>query len=285
MATLRRAEPVRRHGRRARQPRRALSPGYAVPVAARTAAQRRPATAVQLARRPRTTRCCRSIWPIPKHRQRRQRSASRADLSRTGASSSGRAAYYELLLVRNFDLRPQSSRSSLRFAADFADVFEVRGQKRRAARHSARPSGFRRYGGVALSRAGRHRARHDACGSSPPRAARHRSAPHSSCSSGRGEWRAALRSGVRSRSAGKRRLERAAAITARCARAGERRASERPARAASTARTRSSTSWPRRSRRRSLHADHRTPSTGPTRLPASPGSARRSAATASSPRC
>jgi glycogen debranching enzyme len=41
-----------------------------------------------------------------------------------------RSAYYELLQVRNFDLRRHVVTFSLRFAADFVDVFEVRGQKR-----------------------------------------------------------------------------------------------------------------------------------------------------------
>jgi glycogen debranching enzyme len=41
-----------------------------------------------------------------------------------------RSAYYELLQVRNFDLRPHTVTLTLCFAADFADVFEVRGQKR-----------------------------------------------------------------------------------------------------------------------------------------------------------
>ena len=39
-------------------------------------------------------------------------------------------AYNELLLVRNFDRDPHTVTLSLRFAADFADVFEVRGQRR-----------------------------------------------------------------------------------------------------------------------------------------------------------
>src|SRR5205085_8144784 len=39
-------------------------------------------------------------------------------------------AYNELLLVRNFDRDPHVVTISLRFAADFADVFEVRGQRR-----------------------------------------------------------------------------------------------------------------------------------------------------------
>ena len=39
-------------------------------------------------------------------------------------------AYNELLLVRNFDRDPHVVTLSLRFAADFADVFEVRGQRR-----------------------------------------------------------------------------------------------------------------------------------------------------------
>jgi len=39
-------------------------------------------------------------------------------------------AYYELVLVRNFDLEPHCVTISLSFAADFADVFEVRGQRR-----------------------------------------------------------------------------------------------------------------------------------------------------------
>ncbi|HEX6442637.1 MAG TPA: amylo-alpha-1,6-glucosidase [Stellaceae bacterium] len=41
-----------------------------------------------------------------------------------------RSAYYELLQVRNFDLRGHTVTLSLGFAADFLDVFEVRGQKR-----------------------------------------------------------------------------------------------------------------------------------------------------------
>ena len=41
-----------------------------------------------------------------------------------------RSAYYELLQIRNFDLRRRVVTFSLRFAADFVDVFEVRGQKR-----------------------------------------------------------------------------------------------------------------------------------------------------------
>jgi len=41
-----------------------------------------------------------------------------------------RSAYYELLLVRNFDLRRHVVTLSMRFAADFADIFEVRGQER-----------------------------------------------------------------------------------------------------------------------------------------------------------
>jgi glycogen debranching enzyme len=41
-----------------------------------------------------------------------------------------RSAYYELLLIRNFDLRRHVVTLAMSFAADFADVFEVRGQKR-----------------------------------------------------------------------------------------------------------------------------------------------------------
>jgi len=39
-------------------------------------------------------------------------------------------AYNELLLVRNFDRDPHVVTLSLRFAGDFADIFEVRGQER-----------------------------------------------------------------------------------------------------------------------------------------------------------
>src|SRR5438477_244267 len=39
-------------------------------------------------------------------------------------------AYNELVLVRNFDVEPHAITLSLRFAADFVDVFEVRGQHR-----------------------------------------------------------------------------------------------------------------------------------------------------------
>ena len=41
-----------------------------------------------------------------------------------------RAAYYELLLVRNFDLQQHVVTLEIRFAADFADIFEVRGMSR-----------------------------------------------------------------------------------------------------------------------------------------------------------
>src|SRR5437764_1899606 len=41
-----------------------------------------------------------------------------------------RSAYYELLQIRNFDRRRHVVTLSLSFASDFADVFEVRGQKR-----------------------------------------------------------------------------------------------------------------------------------------------------------
>ena len=40
------------------------------------------------------------------------------------------SAYYELLLIRNFDLRRHVVTLAMSFAADFADVFEVRGQRR-----------------------------------------------------------------------------------------------------------------------------------------------------------
>jgi glycogen debranching enzyme len=40
------------------------------------------------------------------------------------------SAYYELLLIRNFDLRRHVVTLGMRFASDFADVFEVRGAKR-----------------------------------------------------------------------------------------------------------------------------------------------------------
>src|SRR5437879_4287894 len=40
------------------------------------------------------------------------------------------SAYYELLLIRNFDLCQHLVTLDFRFAADFADVFEVRGLKR-----------------------------------------------------------------------------------------------------------------------------------------------------------
>src|SRR5205814_10018844 len=39
-------------------------------------------------------------------------------------------AYNELVLVRNFDVEPNVITLRLRFAADFVDVFEVRGQHR-----------------------------------------------------------------------------------------------------------------------------------------------------------
>ena len=39
-------------------------------------------------------------------------------------------AYCEMVLVRNYDLRPHRVSLSLRFGSDFADIFEVRGQTR-----------------------------------------------------------------------------------------------------------------------------------------------------------
>src|SRR6476646_603204 len=52
-------------------------------------------------------------------------------------------AYNELVLVRNFDVEPHVITLSLRFAADFVDVFEVRGQRRakRGRRSAERLSG------------------------------------------------------------------------------------------------------------------------------------------------
>ncbi|HTV87553.1 MAG TPA: amylo-alpha-1,6-glucosidase [Stellaceae bacterium] len=41
-----------------------------------------------------------------------------------------RNAHYELLIVRNFDQRSHAVTLTLNFAADFADIFEVRGQQR-----------------------------------------------------------------------------------------------------------------------------------------------------------
>ena len=41
-----------------------------------------------------------------------------------------RAAYSELVMVRNYDQRSHEVRLVLRFGADFADIFEVRGQRR-----------------------------------------------------------------------------------------------------------------------------------------------------------
>ena len=40
------------------------------------------------------------------------------------------SAYYELLLIRNFDMWRHRVTLDIRFASDFADVFEVRGEKR-----------------------------------------------------------------------------------------------------------------------------------------------------------
>ena len=49
------------------------------------------------------------------------------------------AAYCELVLVRNYDLRAHRVTLSLRFSSDFADIFEVRGQERpRRGQFSAR---------------------------------------------------------------------------------------------------------------------------------------------------
>jgi glycogen debranching enzyme len=40
------------------------------------------------------------------------------------------AACYERIIVRNFDVRPHHFKLTIRFGADFADLFEVRGRKR-----------------------------------------------------------------------------------------------------------------------------------------------------------
>jgi glycogen debranching enzyme len=62
-------------------------------------------------------------------------------------------AYNELLLVRNFDRDPHVVTISLHFAADFADIFEVRGQNRakrgrRSAERLAADSVMLRYRGL-----------------------------------------------------------------------------------------------------------------------------------------
>lgn len=49
------------------------------------------------------------------------------------------AAAYERLALRNFDLRPRTVRITLAFAADFADLFEVRGSPRPRRGRSHRP--------------------------------------------------------------------------------------------------------------------------------------------------
>src|SRR5579863_646343 len=50
------------------------------------------------------------------------------------------SAYYELLLIRNFDMRRHVVTLGMRFASDFADIFEVRGEKRaRRGEGSAEP--------------------------------------------------------------------------------------------------------------------------------------------------
>ena len=64
-----------------------------------------------------------------------------------------RSAYYELLQVRNFDLRGHRVTLGLSFAADFFDLFEVRGQKRaqrgkRAAERVAADTVALRYTGL-----------------------------------------------------------------------------------------------------------------------------------------
>src|SRR5262249_5317087 len=40
------------------------------------------------------------------------------------------AACYERILIRNFDVRPHELNLGIEFGADFADLFEVRGQRR-----------------------------------------------------------------------------------------------------------------------------------------------------------
>ena len=75
-------------------------------------------------------------------------------------------AYNELLLVHNFDLAPHAVTVGLRFAADFVDVFEVRGQERPRAREVSAERLSSDTVLAALLRAGWGRALHDACASS-----------------------------------------------------------------------------------------------------------------------
>jgi glycogen debranching enzyme len=58
-------------------------------------------------------------------------------------------AYYERIHIHNYSLSPVSAALSLHFAADYADIFEVRGQKR--VRRGETPTPERRDSGVVLA--------------------------------------------------------------------------------------------------------------------------------------
>ena len=104
-------------------------------------------------------------------RRGRRRAARRADPCEP-APILWQSAYYELLLVHNFDVRPHAVTLGIRFAADFADLFEVSGQQRaRRGQISAERLSADAVA-LALSRARRRRARHDVsvrAGADPPR--------------------------------------------------------------------------------------------------------------------
>src|SRR3954449_9036393 len=68
-----------------------------------------------------------------------------------------RSAYYELLQVRNFDLRRHQVTLSVRFGADFRRCFRGARPEAGAARQALGRAAFCRCGGASLSRAGRHR--------------------------------------------------------------------------------------------------------------------------------
>ena len=67
---------------------------------------------------------------------------------------------YERLLVHNFDLVPHRLVLTIDFAADFADLFEVRGQKKKPARTVVVRAALGRLGGSAVCRLGWNKARH-----------------------------------------------------------------------------------------------------------------------------
>ena len=131
---------------------RALLSGHALPLRARAADRRAGAAAARLGRARRQWRAGRRSRQCRPPRRGGARSGCSATRSMPAGSSSCAAPPATSGSACAASGRSGSrSRSTLAFAADFADLFEVRGERRRAARRARRRSGRTAHGALHLS--------------------------------------------------------------------------------------------------------------------------------------